>query len=108
MGAKGGQKTGGRVKGTPNKDKQELLNMILKTGCPHPIEGMATVAVRAREEGNTKLEQDAYRELAQYVAPKRKAVEVTGADGGPVEHSLDAGALSTEALKAILAANASD
>lgn len=80
--------------------------MVLATGCPHPIEGMATVAVRAKRSGNIKLEQDAYRELAQYVAPKRKAVEVTGAGGGPLEHTLDATALPTEALKAILAANA--
>lgn len=28
-------------------------------------------------------------ELAQYVAPKRKAVEVTGADGGPVDHRME-------------------
>jgi hypothetical protein len=26
-----------------------------------------------------------YKELAQYVAPKRKAVEVTGEDGGSVK-----------------------
>jgi hypothetical protein len=29
-----------------------------------------------------------YRELAQYVAPKRKAVEVTGEDGGPLKGEL--------------------
>lgn len=108
MGAKGAPKTGGRTKGTPNKDKQELLAMIEAAGCPHPVEGMATVAVRAKESGNIKLEQAAYQELAQYVAPKRKAVEVTGEDGGPLEHAIDATALPTEALQAIIAANAGD
>jgi hypothetical protein len=29
-----------------------------------------------------------YRELAQYIAPKRKALEVTGEDGGPVKHEM--------------------
>jgi hypothetical protein len=28
-----------------------------------------------------------YAELAQYVAPKRRAVEVTGEDGGPIQAS---------------------
>jgi hypothetical protein len=29
-----------------------------------------------------------YRELAQYIASKRKAMEVTGEDGGPVKTEL--------------------
>jgi hypothetical protein len=31
-----------------------------------------------------ELKGKMYAELAQYVAPKRKAIEVTGKDGGPV------------------------
>lgn len=30
-----------------------------------------------------------YAELAQYIAPKRKAIEHTGADGGPLNHKLE-------------------
>jgi hypothetical protein len=29
-----------------------------------------------------------YKELAQYIAPKRKAVEVTGEDGGSIQGEL--------------------
>ena len=76
--------------------------MITATGCKHPIEGMATVAVRAEADGNLKLAHEAYKELAQYVVPKRKAVEVSGPGGIPVEHTLDADGLPTEALRAIL------
>jgi len=76
--------------------------MIQATGCKHPIEGMATVAVRAEADGNLKLAHDAYKELAQYVAPKRKAIEHSGPDGQPIEHTLDADELSTEALRGII------
>jgi hypothetical protein len=37
-----------------------------------------------------------YAELAQYVAPKRKAVEVSGPGGGPVESTLNLAALTAE------------
>lgn len=73
-----GKKFGGRKKGTPNKNTQELMDMILETGCPHPVQGMAQIAVQAKEEGNIDLAQACYKELAQYVAPKRKAIEHSG------------------------------
>lgn len=88
----------GRKKGTPNKDKQELLDMILATGCPHPLEGLAIIAERSLRwhqvtaeveldgEKKTKtvtyppdyaLAKSCYSDLAQYVAAKRKAIDVT-------------------------------
>lgn len=73
-----GVRLGGRQKGTPNKDKQELLDMILATGCKHPIQGLAEIAKKSHENGDVELARDCYKELAQYVAPKRKAVEHTG------------------------------
>ena len=75
---KGGPKLGGRTKGTPNKDKQELLELILSTGCKHPIQGLAEIANQAHSDGQFDLAKDCYKELAQYVAPKRKAVEHSG------------------------------
>ena len=75
---KGYPKSGGRPKGTPNKDKQELLDMILATGCKHPIEGLAMIAKEAHDSGDLALAKDSYKELAQYVAPKRKAIEHSG------------------------------
>jgi len=73
-----GKKYGGRKKGTPNKNTQDLLDMIESTGCVHPIQGMAEIAVIAMSERNYDLAQVCYKELAQYVAPKRKAVEHSG------------------------------
>lgn len=43
--------------------------------------------LRERIGADLKFKADA--ELAQYVAPKRKAVEVSGPEGGPVERRLE-------------------
>ena len=51
-----------------------------------PIEGMARIAVD--EQAELGLRAQLYKELAQYTAPKRKAVAVTGEDGGPVKTEL--------------------
>ena len=81
-GAKPGERRGGRAKGTPNKKTQELLDMILATGCPHPVEGMAMVAKAAFDDDDMKLAGDMCDKLAQYVSPKRKAVEISADDDG--------------------------
>lgn len=73
-----GKKTGGRTAGTPNKNKADLLEMITSTGCDHPIEGMARIAKEAHDSGDFPLAKDCYKELAQYVVPKKKAIEVSG------------------------------
>lgn len=75
---KGIRKTGGRKKGTPNKDKQELLDIINSTGCKHPLIGLAEIAKQSHEDGELDRAKDCYKELAQYVAAKRKAVEHSG------------------------------
>lgn len=84
-GAKPGERRGGRVKGTPNKRTQEVIEKLAALDCD-PIEGMATIAKEAYEARDFQLAGNMYKELAQYVAPKRKAVEHSGKDGGPVEH----------------------
>lgn len=73
-----GKKFGGRAKGTPNKKTQELLDMVTATGCPHPIQGMAEVAVAAREADDYELAQSCYKEIAQYIVPKKRSVEHKG------------------------------
>jgi len=40
------------------------------------------------DEGDRALALHALKELAAYVAPKRKAVEVSGAEGRPVRFQL--------------------
>lgn len=97
----------GRKKGTLNKANKSMQEKLDALGCD-PIEGMARIAVdcetaftdklKALVEGgdidipglykDLNLAGQMYKELAQYVAPKRKAIEHTGADGGPIIQKL--------------------
>lgn len=86
--AAGGKRAGsGRKKGSSNKPKQDILNMI-QAEYPnyHPVLAMAAVANDL--EADEQLRFNANKEIAQYVAPKRKAVEVTGADGDAIKQEL--------------------
>ncbi len=74
------RKAGGRVKGTPNKATQDVQARLKKLGCD-PIEGMAILAMD--QSNSPELRGRMFSELAQYVAPKRKAVEIA-ADAGTV------------------------
>jgi hypothetical protein len=79
-----GKKTGGRKKGTPNKKTSSVQEKLDRLGCD-PIEGMAIIANRAMAEGDLPLAGSMYKELAQYVAPKRKTVELSNEEGsGPL------------------------
>jgi len=67
-----GFKTGGRTKGTPNKKTLEVIERLEQLGCD-PIKGMAQIAM---DEANPpELRGRMFSELAQYVVPKRKAIE---------------------------------
>lgn len=69
---------GGRQKGVPNKATIDVQARLAALNCD-PIEGMALLAM---DETNTpELRGKMYSELAQYVAPKRKAVEHSAAPG---------------------------
>lgn len=67
------RKTGGRTKGTPNKRTQDIQQRLEELGCD-PIEGMALIAMNVTYE--PELRGRMFAELAQYVAPKRKALEI--------------------------------
>ena len=69
-------KTGGRKAGTPNKRTLEIQDKLEALGCD-PIEGMAQIAQQAMSENNLHLAGQMYKELAQYVAPKRKSIEMS-------------------------------
>lgn len=84
MASKDGTKTGGRVKGTPNKKTQDVIDKLKAMGCD-PIEGMANIAAQAYSEGDLPLAGNMYKELAQYVAPKRKAIEHSGSNDTPLD-----------------------
>lgn len=98
MAGKGKPKSGGRKKGTPNLDKADLLQAIrdaVDDQDYHPVVQLALVAtdtsmVKVTETKQGKLVEfevakysdelriTAAKEVAQYVAPKLKAVEHTG------------------------------
>jgi hypothetical protein len=84
-GVKAGERRGGRQTGTPNKRTLAVAERLATLDC-NPIEGMAGIAID--ESQPMQLRATMYRELAQYVAPKRKAMEVTGEDGGPLKGEL--------------------
>ena len=72
-----GKKTGGRQKGTPNKNNQPIMEKLAALNCD-PLSGMAKIAKKAMDEGDLHLALQAFKELAQYVAPKRKSIEISG------------------------------
>jgi len=65
----------GRKKGVPNKRTQTIIEQLAGLDCD-PIEGMAKIAKTAMADGEFMLAGTMFKELAQYVAPKRKSVEV--------------------------------
>ena len=89
-GAKTGEKRGGRQIGTPNKKTQAVADTLAELGC-NPIEGMAKIAMD--ESQSIQLRAQMYKELAHYIAPKRKAMEVTGEGGGSVKTDMTVSAL---------------
>jgi len=78
-GAKPGERRGGRKAGTPNKKTQSVIDRLNELNCD-PIEGMAEIASQAMSNGELQLAGAMYKELAQYVAPKRKAIEIENND----------------------------
>ena len=77
MATKDGMKTGGRVKGTLNKANQDVQKKLRKLNCD-PIEGMVKIANMSMESNDYELAARMYKELAQYVAPKLRSMEVKG------------------------------
>ena len=73
-----GRKTGGRTAGTPNKRTLDVIERLDELGCD-PIQGMAKIAL----DPNTPIELRArmFSDLAQYVAPKRRAVDHSASEG---------------------------
>ena len=85
MAGTGGKRPGaGRKRGVPNRKSLIAAEALEALGCS-PLEGMVRIAEAAEAEGDKALAGRMYSELAQYVAPKRKAVEVAGDGGGPVQ-----------------------
>jgi hypothetical protein len=76
----------GRPKGALNKRTREVIDKLAALDCD-PIAGMALIAMD--EKNSIEVRARMFVELAQYVAPKRKAVE----------HSSDAVTIETLLLQ---------
>jgi len=78
-------KTGGRTKGTPNKKTQIIQQQMEDLGFD-PIESMIEISRLAMANKDYSLAGQIAKELAQYIYPKRKAVEhVTEQDLEPMQ-----------------------
>jgi hypothetical protein len=76
-----GHKTGGRKAGTPNRKTMEI-GELLESLEHNPIEAMVRIATDP--EASLELRGRMNAELAQYVYPKRKAVEVAADQDAPL------------------------
>lgn len=73
----------GRPKGVPNKNKRHLLSRLEQLYPNyHPVVEMARIAHETEDQA---LAAQMHKEVAQYVEPKRKAIEVTGENGAPFQ-----------------------
>ena len=61
------------MRGTANKATDALARKLKKLGCD-PIEGLAKIALDPFTEVSLKVR--CFTELAQYIYPKRKAVDI--------------------------------
>lgn len=86
-GSKPGEHRGGRKPGIPNKKTFEIVEKLEALKCD-PIQGMAKLALDPKN--TPELRGKMFSELAQYVFPKRKAIEHKGIPpGGVVALTLD-------------------
>ena len=83
-----GRKTGGRRKGSANKKTLEVQHKLAALGCD-PIAGMAQIAMNRKN--SAELRGRMFSELAQYIAPKRKAIEHTGEEGAAMRIIVETG-----------------
>ena len=75
--SRGGKRQGaGRPKGSANVRTIEIQKRLDELDCD-PIEGMARIGKEAEQRGDYQLAGQMYKELAQYIAPKRRATELT-------------------------------
>ena len=82
QGSKPGEHRGGRAPGTPNKRTAYFLDRLAELDCD-PL--AALVAIAGDQATDLQLRVRILTELLPYVYPKRKAVELSGANGDPFE-----------------------
>lgn len=92
--AKGAKTGGGSRKGVPNKCTAEFRETVRKTLESNSENVSRWLTLVAEGDGTDSCKPDPARaldllcKLAEYAAPKLNRIEHTGANGGPVEHSI--------------------
>lgn len=81
-----GKKTGGRTKGTPNKDRASLVEKLEELGCD-PITEMAKIAME--KENDINLRSKMFAEIAQYVCPKLRSTDLKVGANDEMKELLD-------------------
>ena len=78
----------GRRKGQGNAGWRSARQILADLKCD-PIAGLAAIAMEKTDTGafvnEAPIRERAYAELAQYIHPKLRAIEHTGAGGGPMQ-----------------------
>ena len=69
---------GGRQKGTPNKATQDLFAVCEK----HGVDVFEAMVMIAKDETDKTKKFHMFSEIAQYLYPKRKQVEVESGENG--------------------------
>ncbi len=77
MAQRGATKGNMNRKGKLAKTAMDVAERIAAMGCD-PFESMVRIAQQAEESGDLGIAAMLHKELAQYCAPKRKAIEITG------------------------------
>jgi hypothetical protein len=81
----GTPKTGGRKPGVANKRTEQVFEILARNKF-NPIEEMIQLFHDSRSNPDTMgVAATCLKEISQYVYPKRKTIEHTGANGGPIE-----------------------
>jgi len=66
-----------KPRGSHNPKREEYENIIVEAmGGEHPLQALARLARESERDGDKTLAVVCYKELANYVAPKLKSIEV--------------------------------
>jgi hypothetical protein len=84
--AHGGKRPGaGRPKAATSRKTREIAEKAAEEGIT-PLEVILEIMRKAHEAGDIEVALDAAGRAAPYVHPRLAAVQVSGKDGGPIEH----------------------
>ena len=78
-----------RPRGSPNQPKRRLLTLLQEIYPDYqPVLEMAKLAHKAMQEGDDEVAFNRHAQVARYVTPQLKAIELSGNDGEPLKVGL--------------------